>query len=269
MFYSIEELIAVDIAHTINDGEVGFTGLATGRAAAIYITNIPIASMELARRTHAPNLTILLCGWSHNPDLSQLDSMPESEFENELLNLRCEAQMTDYPGPWAHRSGDISFAFGSGVQVDKYGNINSTCIGDINTPKVQLVGPIFLPEHMSLFGREYIMMPHHDRRNFVEKVDHISGVGYPNGRQGRIRLGIKPDGPQYIYTPKCVFSFDAKGKIFVKSIHPGIEIDDITENTGFDVENLKNVPRTKEPTDEELRLLREVIDPKGILLSRN
>ncbi len=268
MRYTTEELLAASIAHTIEDGEVGFTGLATGKAAANYITNIPIMAMELAKRTHAPNLTILLCGWSHNPDLSCLDHMPESEFENELLNLPCEAQMTDWPGPWSHRAGDISFAFGSGVQVDREGNINSTCIGDSEHPKVQLVGPIFLPEHLAVFGREYIMMPHHERRNFVDKVDYISGVGYPGGMEGRRKLGLTGGGPKYIYTPKCIFAFDEEGKFFVKSIHPGISKKEIIENTGFDVGNLDGVPTTPEPTEEELRIMREEIDPKGILLQR-
>ncbi len=268
MKYLLEELLAVSVAHTISDNEVGFTGLATGKAAANYITNIPIMGMELAKRTHAPNLTILLCGWSHNPDLSKLDSMPESEFDNELLDLPCEAQMTDYPGPWAHRNGDVSFAFGTGVQVDREGNINSTCIGDFEHPKVQLVGPILLPEHMSVFGREYIMMPHHDKRNFVEKVDYISGVGFPGGREGRSKLGLSGEGPKYIYTPKCIFSFDDNGKIYVKSIHPGVMKEEVIENTGFELGNLDHVPLTPEPTDEELRIIREEIDPKGILIAK-
>ena len=176
--------------------------------------------------------------------------------------------MTDWPGPWSHRVGDVSFAFGSGVQVDREGNINSTCIGDSENPKVQLVGPIFLPEHMAVFGREYIMMPHHERRNFVKKVDYISGVGYPGGMEGRRKLGLTGGGPKYIYTPKCIFSFDDDGQFYVKSIHPGVSKEEIIENTGFDVGNLDHVPATPEPTDEELRIMREEIDPKGILFQK-
>ncbi len=208
--YSIEELLTVNIARTIKDGEIGFTGLATGSAASMYITAIPLAAMVLAQNMHAPNLTILLAGWIHNPDLSKLTSLPDSEFASELLNLSCEAQMMDYPGPWSHRRGDVNFGFGSGVQVDVEGNINSACIGGFNKPKLWLVGSILLPKHMALFGREYIMMPHHDKRNFVEKVDYISGVGYPGGRDGRKELGMETGGPEYIYTPKCVFSFKKK-----------------------------------------------------------
>lgn len=266
MHYTMPELLAAHLSRTFSDYEVGFTGLATGKAAAMYISNIPLAAMELARLTHAPNLTILLCGWSVNPDLSGLEAMPESEFDNELLFLPCEAQQTSWPGPWAHRRGEISFAFGSGVQVDVEGNINSTYVGDIHKPKVALVGPIFLPEHMAVFGREYIMMPHHEKRAFVEKVDHITGVGFPGGREGRKTLGLTGEGPRAIYTPKCIFGFDEDGRIRVESIHPGVAPEDVAENTGFDVGNLANTPTTPEPTEEELALLRGKVDPKSILL---
>ena len=266
MDFTLHELLTINLSHTFNDGEVGFTGLATGRAAAMYISSIPYAAMELARRTHAPNLTILLCGWSINPDISKLDALPESEFETSMLYLPCEAQQITWPGQWSHRRGDISFAFGSGVQVDKYGNINSTCVGPVDKPKVALVGPIFLPEHLALFGREYYMMPHHERRTFVENVDHISGVGFPGGRKGREKLSLSGKGPYKIYTPKCIFAFDEEGRIFVESIHPGVSKQDVIDNTGFDVGDLSNVPETPAPSSEELDILRNEVDPKGILL---
>lgn len=265
MRYRFEEMMAADIARTIRDGEVGFTGLATGKAAATYIMTIPLAAMELAKRTHAPNLTILLCGWCHNPDISQLKSLPESEFERDMIDLRCEAQMNGWPAQWNHRAGDISFAFGSGVQVDRAGNINSSCVGDPEKPKVALVGPIFLPEHMGCFGREYIMMPRHELRCFVEKVDHISGVGFPGGMEGRKKLGLLGGGPKYIYTPKCVFSFDGNGEIFLRSVHPGVSVDEVVACTGFAFPVPENVPVTAEPTDEEIRILREEVDVNGIL----
>lgn len=266
MKYTQEELLAVYLSHTFQNGEVGFTGLATGKAAANYITNIPLAAMGLARLTHAPDLTILLCGWCVNPDLTSLEKMPESEFDRELLDLPCEAQMTGWPGPWSHHRGEISFAFGSGVQVDRQGNVNSTCVGDPARPKVALVGPIFLPEHMAEFQREYIMMPHHERRNFVERVDHVTGVGYPGGREGRRALGLRGEGPRAVCTPKCIFEFDQRGELYVSSIHPGVTGEEVREATGFDLGDLSQVPETPAPTKEELELLRRVVDPHGLLL---
>ncbi|MCL4664809.1 hypothetical protein L0Z14_28285 [Burkholderia multivorans] len=118
----------------------------------------------------------------------------------------------------------MRFGFSSAVQVDRVGNINSVCIGDHDKPKVRLVGPILQPEHMTLFGREYVMMPHHDRRNFVENVDYVSGVGYPGGLAGRRELGLMSGGPCMVVTPKCIFDFDRQaGRMKVASIHAGRE----------------------------------------------
>jgi glutaconate CoA-transferase subunit B len=118
---------------------------------------------------------------------------------------------------------------------------------------------------MACFGREYIMMPRHEKRNFVENVDYVSGVGYPGGRKGRKKLGLDYGGPKYIYTPKCIFGFDDDGSIFLKSVHKGVSLDEVAENTGFAIPNINDeIPVTPEPTDKELRILREEIDPKGI-----
>jgi glutaconate CoA-transferase subunit B len=263
------ETLAAVLARTFRDGEVGFTGLLTGAAAAIYGTAIPLAAMELAKRTHAPDLTILLAGCYHNPVLEDLEALPDSEHDAVLRDLACEAQMTDYPGQWSLKRGDISFGFSSAVQVDRVGNINSVCIGPHAQPKVRLVGPILQPEHMTLFGREYVMMPHHDQRNFVEKVDFVSGVGYPGGMEGRRNLGIHHGGPCMVITPGCVFDFDReRGAIRVQSIHSGVSARELQEATGFDLGDLARVPTTEPPTDNELRQLREQIDPRNILRLR-
>jgi glutaconate CoA-transferase, subunit B len=263
---TLHELLAVNLARTFRDEEVGFTGLVTGGAAAIYGTSIPLAAMMLAKETHAPGLTVLLAGWSHNPDLSRLESLPDSEFDGTLYDLPCEAQMTGYPY-WAMRRGDIDFGFTSAVQVDQAGNINSVCVGDYRTPRVRLVGPILQPEHMTIFGRDYVMMPHHERRNFVARVDFVSGVGYPGGLVGRRSLGLDGGGPEWVVTPRCVFDFDREaGRMRVRSIHPGVTRESLRQATGFDLGDLDDVPTTPPPTPEELEILRRRVDPRRILL---
>jgi glutaconate CoA-transferase, subunit B len=160
----------------------------------------------------------------------------------------------------------VDFGFGSGVQVDKQGNLNSVCIGDYKKPKVRLVGSILLPEHLALFGREYIMMPHHEVRNFVERVDYVSGVGYPGGAVGRRSLGLEMGGPEWIVTPKCIFDFDKiEGRARLKSLHPGVSLEEVRQSTGFDILE-KDPERTPEPTNEELEILRRVVDPRSILI---
>lgn len=264
---SLNELLVVTLAREFHNDEVGFTGLATGAAAALFATAIPLVAMELARRTHAPDLTILLAGWIYNPDLSRLDALPDAEFDEKLRDLPCEAQCLDYPGSWPHRNGAVSFGFGSGVQVDPCGNINSVLVGDARCPKVRLVGSILLPEHFSHFGREFIMLPRHDLRTLVERVDYVAGVGYPGGLDGRRRLGLHAGGPELVVTPKCVFDFDkVAGRMRVRSLHPGVAADEVQATTGFDLGDLSRVPRTAAPTAEELRIIRNEIDPRATLL---
>ncbi|AHF77276.1 Putative coenzyme A transferase [Sodalis praecaptivus] len=263
---SREELITLLLAKELRNGEVGFTGLATGGAAALYITGIPLAAMAFAQQTHAPDLTILLAGWCINPDLSQLRALPSAEFDNALQSLPCEAQMQHYPGHYAVRRGDVDFGFGSGVQVDQQGNINSTCIGDVRRPQVRLVGSILLPEHMTCFGREYLMMPRHEPRTLVPQVDYVSGVGWPGGEAGRAALGLTRGGPRWIVTPKAIFDFDRQqGRARLLSIHPGVSAEEVRQSTGFAVQP-DEVPVTPWPTAEELDILRRVVNPHGALI---
>ncbi|RWH72459.1 hypothetical protein [Mesorhizobium sp.] len=261
------ERLAVVLSDEFNDREVGFTGLLTGSAAALFGTAIPLVAMQLAKLRHAPRLTILLAGCYHNPDFRELDCLPDSEHSAQLRDLPCEAQMLGYPGPWALKRGDVSFGFSSGVQVDQAGNLNSVCIGPHDRPMVRLVGPILQPEHMSMFGREFIMMPSHEPRNIVGQVDFISGVGYPGGLEGRRGLGLRRGGPELIVTPKCIFEFDkVLGHARVRSIHPNVTASELRAATGFDLGDLSKVPATRDPDDVELQLIRQVIDPRGILL---
>ena len=267
--YTLNELLVVNLYKDFKNGEVGFTGLATGKYPSLYITSIPLVAMELARKTHAPDLTILLAGWIQNPDLSKFNKVPDAELAEYLRDIPCESQMTSYPGQYPLRRGSISFGFGTGVQIDKIGNINSVCIGKHDAPKVRLVGPILLPEHFSMFGREYIMMPYHEKRTFVNHVDYIAGVGYPGGLEGRKKLGLESGGPELVFTPKAIFDFDKKlGTIKIRSMHPGTTKKEILESTDFELPNLdNNLQQSDIPTKEELKLIREEIDPKGIFLN--
>ncbi|MBO0872217.1 MAG: hypothetical protein J2P19_02380 [Pseudonocardia sp.] len=263
---SLYETITVALARTFDDGECGFTGLTTGRQAALYGTSMPLAAMALARATHAPNLTILFAGWSVNPDTSQLRRLPDMEFDSELTELPCEAQVTDYPNPIGYKRGDVDFGFSSGVQVDQWGCLNSVRIGPPERPKVRLVGPILQPEHFTLFGREYIMMPRHDRRCFVEQVDYASGVGFPGGRHRRRELGLPDTGPALVVSPLGFFDFDDEGRMRARSLHPGVDADQVASNTAFEPRGLAEAPVTEPPTKRELSVLRQVVDPRGVLV---
>jgi glutaconate CoA-transferase subunit B len=266
---TLAETLTIYVAKQLRDDDVGFTGMVNGDASAMFGSAIPLAAMYHAQLTHAPNLTLLLAGWLTNPDISKLETMPDSEFKASLRDLDADALINAYPAQYRLRRGDITVGFSNGAQVDAYGNMNSVCIGPHDHPKVRLVGPIFQTEHLAFFGREIIMMPHHDRRNFVEKVDFVSAVGYPGGVAGRRELGLDVgSGPALVITPLCVFDFDLEsGRMRVKSVHDGVDPADVRAATGFELGDLSDVPVTPAPSPSDLEILRTRVDPRGIMLS--
>jgi glutaconate CoA-transferase subunit B len=263
------EVMAAAISHELNDSEKWFIGLSTGETTILLLSRIPIAGMALAQYTHAPNSSILVAGWIVNPTVSEIPTGMESEFGTVLRDWRCECLGNSLYSPYSADRGEMDVGFGSAAQIDKYGNCNIVCIGDYYKPKVRLIGPINQPGHFALFGREFIVCDH-EKRNFVDRVDFISGVGYLDGPGAREKLGLIGGGPCLIFTNKAVFDFDPETKLArLKSIHPGESLGDVIDNTGFTHDYVpQHVPETPPPTDEELRLLREVIDPRGVLLPR-
>lgn len=266
---TVYEVMAAAISHELNDFENWFIGLATGPQTILLLSKLPVAGMALARHTHAPNSFMLVSGWLHNPVVSEIPTGLESEFGTAYRDWRMECRGNSLIRAASAGRGEIDVGFGSAAQVDKYGNCNIVCIGDYRKPKVRLVGPINQPGHFSLFGREFIVLEH-EKRNFVDKVDFISGVGYLDGPGAREKLGLIGGGPSIIFTNKAIFDFDPETKLArLRSLHPGVSLDDVVENTGFTHDYIPgNVSETPPPTQEEIRLIREVIDPRGVLLPR-
>ena len=265
MKYTAYEAMAVALSHELSDFEKWFIGLATGDTTIQILSRVPIVGMSLAQLTHAPNSFMAVAGWIMNPVVSEIPTAMESEYGTALQYWRCESRATGY---MAGR-GECDLGFGSAAQIDKYGNCNIVAIGDYHKPKVRLIGPINQPGHFALFKREVIIVDH-EKRNFVDKVDFISGVGYLDGPGAREKAGLIRGGPCMILTDKAIFDFDPETKLVrLKSIHPGVSLDWVIENTGFTHDYVpKEVPETSPPTDEELKLIREVIDPRGVLLPR-
>ena len=267
---TVHEVMAAAIARELRDGELWFLGMSTGPQTILMLTRIPIAAMALAQQTHAPNSWMLVAGWVMNPDVSKVPTRMESEFGTTLGQWPCEAYNNSLAMSYVAARHEIDVGFGSAAQVDKYGNCNTVAIGDYNRPRVRLVGPINQPGHFSLFGREIIIMPH-EKRNFVDRVDFISGAGYLDGPGARERRGLHRGGPCMILTDKATFRFDPETRLAVlASVHPGIEVDEVVASTGYIHDFVPTaVGVTPAPTAEELRLLRQVIDPSGAMLSAN
>lgn len=264
--YTMEELLAVVIARDLKDDDKGLTGLASGDRTSRLVVGIPLAAMGLAQQMHAPNLVILYGGVIVNPRLDDIPTLFETGASGR--RLRAAAQLSPAYTFSMARRGDIDVGFSTGAQVDRFGNINITCLGDYHRPRVRLVGAVFQTEHFSLFGREYIIMEHR-RRSFVAQVDFITGVGYPGGAQGRTRLGLSRGGPRLVVTDLAVLGFNAATKrMQVESLHPGVRLEQVQEQTGFPLLVREPLLTTPPPTPAELAILRHTVDPHGRLLGR-
>jgi len=148
------------------------------------------------------------------------------------------------------------------VQVDQYGYMNLSLVGNINKPDRVFVGSRGVPDNTTSAPRIIYFVPSHSSRIFVESVDFRSGVGYGQERkEGLVKYGA----PVKVLTNFCILDFDEEsGRMRLKSVHQGVTVDDIKSNTGFDLIIPDNVPETKPPSDEELHWIREIIDPCAI-----
>jgi acyl CoA:acetate/3-ketoacid CoA transferase beta subunit len=148
------------------------------------------------------------------------------------------------------------------VQIDKYGYMNLSLVGDKTRPSAVFVGSRGVPDNTVNAPFILYFVPNHVKRVFVEEVDFISGLGYGKERKdGTIKWGA----PAKIITNLCVMDFDKEsGRVRLKSIHNGVTLDQVKENTGFDLILPDVIPETEPPTDQELHWIREIIDPSGI-----
>ncbi|TLQ46596.1 CoA-transferase subunit beta [Streptomyces marianii] len=202
---------------------------------------IPSLGARLARRTFSPDLLLT--------DGEALLVGPDGEVEGWLPYRR---HLTVVTGGKRHVMMGAS-------QLDRYGNQNISCIGDWSRPARQLLGVRGAPVN-TLNNRVSYWVPRHSTRVFVEKVDMVSGVGYD--RAGGARFHRIPR----VVTNLGVFDFETPDRSMrLASLHPGVTLEEVREATGFPlaVPGGGSVPRTREPTTEELRLVREVLDPDG------
>lgn len=228
-------------------------------------TGAPCAAAMLAQKTHAPNLMIFFEAGGVGP---LIPTMPISVGDSRTFHKAIMASsMPDVME--ACQRGMIDYCFLGGAQIDKYGNINSTVIGDFHKPKVRFPGSGGANDLASLCWRTMVIAPH-DPRRFVEKVDFITSPGYLTGKGAREAAGLPPGtGPHKIITNLCVMGFDEETRrMMVESVHPGVSREDIVKNTGFELLWAKQVTTLEPPTEEELRILREEVDPMRYIIGK-
>jgi glutaconate CoA-transferase subunit B len=261
--YTLNELMVVAASRELRDGDLIFIGVGTAGRAFTVAVGIPIAAARLAQETHAPNLAIY---WNNllSPDLRQI---PPRLTQHHLTTWPTSAQLhncSDKNDMLSRRMFDVSFD--SAPQIDRYGNLNITAIGDYRHPTTRLIGCLAQTDHFAYVNRP-IVLTDLKKRTFVEKVDFITSVGHLEGGNSRVEAGLHPGGPWRVITDKAIFGFAADTKeMEILSVHPGVALDDVLDNMGFRPRIPAEVPATEPPTAEQVRLIREAIDPNDILL---
>jgi glutaconate CoA-transferase, subunit B len=251
MEYTASELMTVNSARMLRDGDTVFVGV-----------GLPNLACNLARRTHAPNLLMI---YEAGVVGARPARLPLSIGDPTLVSgssLVCS--MYDIFTLYLQR-GNVDVGFLGGAQIDRFGNINATVIGDYDHPKVRLPGSGGSMEMAAWANRCYIMTPHQKRR-FPAKVDFATSVGFLRGRAEREAAGVRGGGPQAVVTNLGILVPDESGELVLSSLHPGVTVDQVCQNTGWPLKVLENLKVTEPPTAEELRILREELDPDHIYL---
>ncbi len=249
MEYNATELMVVNAARLLRDGDVVFVGV-----------GIPNLACNLARRTHAPNLLMI---YEAGVVGAQPNRLPLSIGDPTLVSgssLVCS--MYDIFSLYLQR-GNVDVGFLGGAQIDRFGNINATVIGPYGQPKVRLPGSGGSMEIAAWANRCYIITPHQKRR-FPEKVDFATSAG--SSPELRKQAGARGKGPQAVVTNLGILTPDETGEMVLTAVHSGVDPQQAVENTGWALKVAGNLASTPPPTPEELGILRNELDPDHIYI---
>jgi glutaconate CoA-transferase subunit B len=245
--YNTAELVAIMSARFLEDGKIVFGG-----------AGMPLISCILAQKIHAPRLTILFEGGVIGPHV-EVGKMPPSTNEQRAAR-RANMLLSITDILLLQQRGYVDYGFLGGAQVDQYGNLNSSFIGDADNPKVRLPGTGGANDIASLASKILVAM-HHEKKRFVKKVDFVTTPGYLNGGDTREKAGLTMGGTYKVITHLGIFGFDEKTRrMRLESLHPGATVEEVKDRTGFNLLIPDKIQHTKPPTEEELRVLRE-LDP--------
>ena len=242
--YSPNEMMTIAAARALRNDDVCFVGI-----------GMPSAAANLARLTHAPDISLI---YESGTLGTRPSALPLSIGDGEL----CETALTTVPVPEMFRywlqGGRITVGFLGGAQIDKFANLNTTVVGDYYKPKVRLPGGGGAPEIATSCGEIFIIMAQ-SKRSFVPKLDFVTSLGHGDGGNAREKLGVKTKGPTRLVTDLAIFAPEpGSNEMIVTAIHPGVTRAQIADATGWPVRYAANVKETPAPNDQELTTLREL-----------
>ncbi|MBA4422649.1 MAG: hypothetical protein C0390_06035 [Syntrophus sp. (in: bacteria)] len=249
--YTPSELMAAAGAREIKDREVVAVGL-----------GLPVVASFLAKQTHAPHMTMLF-------ELGVIDSEPVHAgvgLADPRVWYRAKvlSSFVDILGSILHK-GRVDVGFLGGLETDQYGNLNTTLVGDPRGEFRHMVGSGGANDIASSAKRNILIM-RHDARKLKKTISFVTSPGYVTGGDSRTKAGLS-GGPSRVITDKAIFGFHPETKqMMVISIHPGNTIEDVVGTMGFAPVVPQQVPYTEPPEKEQLRLIREVIDPRKMYM---
>jgi glutaconate CoA-transferase subunit B len=249
--YTSSELLTINAARLLRDGDVVFVGV-----------GLPNLACNLARRTHAPDLVMI---YEAGVIGAQPARLPLSIGDPTLVSgALAVCSMYDIFAFYLQR-GNVDVGFLGGAQIDRFGNLNATVIGSYARPKVRLPGSGGSMEIAAWANRCYILTPHQKRR-FPEKLDFRTSAGFLGGRSERQAVKLRGGGPLAVVTDLGLLEPDENGELVLTALHPGATLEQARQNTGWELRSLPEPRLTPPPSATELDILRRELDPQGIYL---
>lgn len=237
-----DEMMTIAAARSLRDGQVCFVGI-----------GLPSTAANLARRLHAPNLALIYESGTLDTRPDELPlSIGDGVLATSALTVISVPEVFNY---WL-QPGRIDIGFLSGAQLDRFGNINTTVIGEYDEPIVRLPGSGGAPE-IAASCREVIVVMRHRARAFVEQVDFVTSVGFGSGPDDRKVLGLRGKGPTRVITDLGVLEPDPESaELVLTALHQGISVEQVRAETGWELQVSVDLKFTAPPTSTELATLR-------------
>ena len=252
MTYAPAEMMTAVAARELRDGEVVFVGI-----------GLPNLACNLARETHAPNLVLIYESGAVGAVPERLPvSIGDPALVTGSLMVCSMADVFQY----FLQNGRIQVGLLGGAQIDRYGNINTTVVGEYTRPSVRLPGSGGAAEIAIHAGRT-VVISRLDRRVFPEQVDFVTSPGHRAQGRSRRELGMPGAGPTKVITDKAVLESDPEtGELVLAALYPGIETPEVAGGVGWALRSRSRLAEVDPPTGRELHLMREVLDPKRLYL---